>query len=132
MYGIGSLAINGSMSYDQRDKVVEKFKVEDQHRVLIFTKIGTVGLNLTVANVLILLVRIIFTIFQHSLTFSCRISNGPTPMKRKRLVASIAKASSARSQPTTFSLLVRLIISWRIWRGGKLRCLRHSLQPRSK
>lgn len=44
------------MSYDQRSKIVERFKTGTTHRVLIFTKVGTVGLNLTVADTIILLV----------------------------------------------------------------------------
>ena len=56
LHGISAAAINGSQSYDQRARTIEKFKTDPTLRVLIFSKIGTVGLNLTEADTLILLV----------------------------------------------------------------------------
>jgi TATA-binding protein-associated factor len=56
MYHVPAVAINGSMTYDQRAKVVNLFKTDPDCRVLVFSKVGTVGLNLTEADTIILLV----------------------------------------------------------------------------
>ncbi|KAJ2932839.1 hypothetical protein H1R20_g4266, partial [Candolleomyces eurysporus] len=55
MYKVPALAINGSMTYDQRAKVVERFRTDPTTRVLIFSKVGTTGLNLTEADTIIIL-----------------------------------------------------------------------------
>jgi SNF2 family DNA or RNA helicase len=62
LYGIKAVAINGSLTYERRARVVESFKEDAKIQVLIFSKVGSVGLNLTVADVLIFLVN-------HSLQF---------------------------------------------------------------
>ncbi|KAJ2911463.1 hypothetical protein MD484_g8951, partial [Candolleomyces efflorescens] len=41
VYKVSALAINGSMSYDNRAKVVDRFKTDPSNRVLIFSKVGT-------------------------------------------------------------------------------------------
>jgi SNF2 family DNA or RNA helicase len=56
VYKVAALAINGTMTYDQRAKVVGRFKTDPLSRVLILSKVGTVGLNLTEADTIILLV----------------------------------------------------------------------------
>ncbi|KAH6905669.1 hypothetical protein BKA70DRAFT_1225379 [Coprinopsis sp. MPI-PUGE-AT-0042] len=55
LYGINASAINGGLTYQQRAKVVDKFKTQPGLRILILSKVGTVGLNLTEADVLIFL-----------------------------------------------------------------------------
>ncbi|KAJ3564157.1 hypothetical protein NP233_g8477 [Leucocoprinus birnbaumii] len=54
LYGISSLTINGQMSFDQRDKCVKDFYSEkNETRVLIFSSVGSAGLNLAIADVVI-------------------------------------------------------------------------------
>lgn len=45
------------MSFPQRAKVVKQFCVDDKICVLIMSSVGSIGLNLTVASVIIFLVR---------------------------------------------------------------------------
>lgn len=87
LYGAQALAINGSMSYDQRARIVERFKQDAACRILIFTKVGTVGLNLTVADTIILLVRFTghaLAVYWRTLTPVCRINSGRMLMRIKR------------------------------------------------
>lgn len=63
------MAINGSLTYQQRAKIVAKFKADPTFRVLIFSKVGTVGLNLTEADILIFLVCYLLMNHLFPLTF---------------------------------------------------------------
>ncbi|KAF5331786.1 hypothetical protein D9758_018091 [Tetrapyrgos nigripes] len=56
LYGVKALSIDGKDDYDVRSATVEKFKKggEDDPRVLVFSVIGSEGLNLTEANIVIL------------------------------------------------------------------------------
>ena len=56
LYGIDSLAIDGSMSYEKRDKVVAEFHTPGSPRVFIFSSVGSAGLNLSIADVVIFFV----------------------------------------------------------------------------
>jgi SNF2 family DNA or RNA helicase len=56
LYGVDSLAIDGSMSFEKRDKVVAQFHAEDSPRVLIFSSVGSAGLNLSIASKVIFFV----------------------------------------------------------------------------
>lgn len=51
-----SLSINGSVSFEKRDKIVKKFVSPDSAQVLIFLSVGAAGLNLSVADVVIMFV----------------------------------------------------------------------------
>lgn len=42
---------------DERNEIVKKFNADPSARVLLFSNVGAVGLNLTVASVVILFVR---------------------------------------------------------------------------
>ncbi|KXN84276.1 SWI/SNF-like matrix-associated actin-dependent regulator [Leucoagaricus sp. SymC.cos] len=54
LYSVESLAINGKISFDQRDKRVKQFHKEDSKaRVLVFSSIGSAGLNLSIADIVI-------------------------------------------------------------------------------
>lgn len=57
LYGIETLAINGKLAFDKRDKMVKNL-YDDGHpaRVLIFSSVGSAGLNLAVADVVIFFV----------------------------------------------------------------------------
>jgi len=58
LYGVPSLSINGKISFAERNKRVVAFHSDDQpSRVLIFSSIGSTGLNLAIADVVILFVR---------------------------------------------------------------------------
>jgi hypothetical protein len=57
LYGIESLSINGAIPFKQRDMLVEEFVHKpDSPRVLIFSSIGSAGLNLPIADVVIFFV----------------------------------------------------------------------------
>lgn len=56
LYKIKYLYIDGQMSFQKRAKVVAQFCSDPQYRVLIMSSVGSVGLNLTVASVIIFLV----------------------------------------------------------------------------
>ncbi|KAK7434927.1 hypothetical protein VKT23_019930 [Stygiomarasmius scandens] len=53
LYGVQSLSIDGSMPFEKRDKIVAEFHKPDSPRVFIFSKVGSAGLNLSIANVVI-------------------------------------------------------------------------------
>ncbi|TFK17447.1 hypothetical protein FA15DRAFT_605046 [Coprinopsis marcescibilis] len=55
LHGIPVLSISGKTGYDQRAAVVNKFDNDPDSRVLIFSKVGSTGLNLTRASVIIFL-----------------------------------------------------------------------------
>lgn len=57
LYGVDSLAIDGSMSFEKRDKVVAQFHAENTPRVLIFSSVGSAGLNLSIASIVLFFVR---------------------------------------------------------------------------
>ncbi|KAG2136436.1 hypothetical protein DEU56DRAFT_756342 [Suillus clintonianus] len=51
---ISALALSGSNTIDERNDIIHKFNTVPEHRVLLFSTVGAVGLNLTVATVVIL------------------------------------------------------------------------------
>ncbi|KAJ3566667.1 hypothetical protein NP233_g6859 [Leucocoprinus birnbaumii] len=54
LYGVSSLAINGQMSFDKRDACITKLHdPKSEERVLIFSSVGSAGLNLAIADVVI-------------------------------------------------------------------------------
>ncbi|KAG5634213.1 hypothetical protein H0H81_002857 [Sphagnurus paluster] len=57
LYGVESLSIDGQMSFQERTKVVWQFCKGVKCRVLIISSVGTTGLNLTIANIIIFLVQ---------------------------------------------------------------------------
>jgi SNF2 family DNA or RNA helicase len=56
LYKIPHLHIDGRTSFDGRAKIIAKFVEDPSIRVLFFTSVGSVGLNLSVANIIIFLV----------------------------------------------------------------------------
>lgn len=56
LHCIDSLAIDGSMGYDKRDDVVAKFHASGGARVFIFSSVGSAGLNLSIADVVVFFV----------------------------------------------------------------------------
>ncbi|KAF5339073.1 hypothetical protein D9758_016463 [Tetrapyrgos nigripes] len=53
LYGVKSLRIDGSMSFRQRDIIVAEFILSGDIRVFIFSSVGSAGLNLSIADVII-------------------------------------------------------------------------------
>ena len=53
--------MDGDTSFEKRAKIVKQFNTDPTIRVLIFTSVGSSGLNLSVANHLIFLVCTPFT-----------------------------------------------------------------------
>lgn len=57
LYGVSSLTINGKISFDQRTKHVKEFyDNNNESRVLVFSSVGTAGLNLAIADIVIFFV----------------------------------------------------------------------------
>ena len=61
VHGVEAVFINGTQPFKTRSGIIKKFKEDPNTRCFIFSKVGAVGLNLTEANFMILLVRDIFT-----------------------------------------------------------------------
>ncbi len=57
LYGVDSLFIDGNMSFEKRNRVVSCFHEPNAPRVLIFSSVGSAGLNLSLAHIVIFLVR---------------------------------------------------------------------------
>jgi SNF2 family DNA or RNA helicase len=60
LYGIKYKHIDGSTLLHNRAKIVEQFCEGSEFRVLIISSVGSTGLNLSIASVIIFLVRVIF------------------------------------------------------------------------
>ncbi|KAH6886631.1 hypothetical protein BKA70DRAFT_1464552 [Coprinopsis sp. MPI-PUGE-AT-0042] len=58
LFQIPVLSISGRTSIKQRAKIIEIFNHDPHFRVLIFSRVGAVGLNLTRANIVIILVSL--------------------------------------------------------------------------
>jgi SNF2 family DNA or RNA helicase len=58
IHGVDCIEVNGTMSPTQRNEAIGKFKTSDRKgpRVLILSQVGMTGLNLPVANILIMIV----------------------------------------------------------------------------
>jgi superfamily II DNA/RNA helicase len=56
--GLRSLSIDGSMSFDKRDKIVLDFLSSKTIMILIFSSVGAAGLNLSRADTVIMFVSI--------------------------------------------------------------------------
>ncbi|KAG9308933.1 P-loop containing nucleoside triphosphate hydrolase protein [Chiua virens] len=54
VYGVDAAAINGTQTVEERDRTVLAFQNDKKCRVLLFSNVGAVGLNLTAATVVIL------------------------------------------------------------------------------
>lgn len=62
LYDIHPLELNGMMTIKQRVQSVQKFTQSAKSEVMIISNVAQVGLNLQVANILVILVRLIFII----------------------------------------------------------------------
>ena len=58
LYGIKHLHIDGQTTFQQRAKIVDKFCKDAGIRVLVISSVGSAGLNLSIASVIIFLVGI--------------------------------------------------------------------------
>jgi hypothetical protein len=57
LYSVECLSIDGNISFEKRDKIVAKFCNDDNApRILIFSSIGSAGLNLSIACKILLFV----------------------------------------------------------------------------
>ncbi|KAG1727539.1 P-loop containing nucleoside triphosphate hydrolase protein [Suillus lakei] len=54
MHNIFPLTLNGTHTVQERNEIIHKFTTVPEERVLLFSAVGAVGLNLTVANIVIL------------------------------------------------------------------------------
>lgn len=60
LYGINFLHITGRTPPAKRSEIVQQFKDDPTVQVLIFSSVGSVGLNLAMSSVIIFLVRPFF------------------------------------------------------------------------
>lgn len=58
LHGIDVMEYNGGMTQQQRGKVLEVFRANSGRRVLLLSNVGATGLNLDVANVLVIIVSV--------------------------------------------------------------------------
>lgn len=58
LHGINVLEYNGGMTQQQRGKVLEAFRASGGTRVLLLSNVGATGLNLDVANILVIIVSV--------------------------------------------------------------------------
>jgi SNF2 family DNA or RNA helicase len=56
LHHIVPLTLNGSHSTDERNLIINKFNTDPSARVLLFSNVGAVGLNLTIASIVVLFV----------------------------------------------------------------------------
>lgn len=63
LYGVKYVHIDGDMSFEERSRVVAQFCNDPEIRVLIFSHVGSMGLNLSIAVILIFLVSLHFILF---------------------------------------------------------------------
>ncbi|KAG1727537.1 P-loop containing nucleoside triphosphate hydrolase protein [Suillus lakei] len=54
LHNISALPLNGTHTVEERNETIHKFTTDPEERVLLLSNVGAVGLNLTVANVIIL------------------------------------------------------------------------------
>lgn len=57
LYGIQTLAIDGNVSFEKRAELIARFHEPKSERVFIFSTVGSAGLNLAIADVVIFFVR---------------------------------------------------------------------------
>jgi hypothetical protein len=63
LHGVESLAIDGTLSFEKRDRIVSQFHQPDSPRVLIISKVGSAGLNLSIADIVLYFVRHVARLF---------------------------------------------------------------------
>jgi SNF2 family DNA or RNA helicase len=56
MHDIEALSLNGTLTADERNETIRRFNTVPEDRVLLFSTVGAVGLNLTVATIVVLFV----------------------------------------------------------------------------
>jgi hypothetical protein len=56
MHNISPLILNGGLPIEDRTEIINQFTTNPAERVLLLSNVGAVGLNLTVANIVILFV----------------------------------------------------------------------------
>ncbi|KAF9534095.1 hypothetical protein CPB83DRAFT_757111, partial [Crepidotus variabilis] len=99
LYGIIHLSIDSNTPFDRRAEVVKKFCEEDEFRVLIFSSIGSVGLNLSRANIVVFLVRSPKQMNCSGFNECSRISRGPLRTSGRYLVVLIDSRRRRLSRP---------------------------------
>lgn len=66
IHGIDVMEYNGGMTQQQRGKVLEAFRDKGGRRVLLLSNVGATGLNLDVANILVIIVSVTSVTFLNS------------------------------------------------------------------
>ena len=58
LYGVDALSIDGNMSFEKRNRIITHFHEPNTPRILIFSSVGSAGLNLSIAHIVIFLVSL--------------------------------------------------------------------------
>ena len=91
------------MSFNARTHAIETFRSEDGPHVLLISQVGTTGLNLDFANIMVIVVSKISTNYQSPDEFSfLRISFGQNKNTSSSLVAYIDTLKERKSLSTAF------------------------------
>ncbi|TFK16560.1 hypothetical protein FA15DRAFT_607055, partial [Coprinopsis marcescibilis] len=105
--GIAAVAINGSLGYDQRAAVVAQFRNDPNCRVLIVSKVGTVGLNLTCADTMIFLVSHFFCLTPCTTTAHIRDRTSNGAQRRTNRHTDESVDADKRNPATLFTSTLR-------------------------
>lgn len=76
LHGIEAVLMNGSMPTSKRDEVLQCFNAQDGPRVMVISKVGTTGLNMSRASHTIILVST-------SLDIVCDLKNSPMNLAKE-------------------------------------------------
>ena len=60
IFGLDSLVVDGSMSFEKREQIISQFSKPGGPRILIISRIGSAGLNLSIADIIIFFVNVLF------------------------------------------------------------------------
>ncbi|KAJ8690094.1 hypothetical protein PTI98_012931 [Pleurotus ostreatus] len=71
LHGIQPLWIDGGMNTRARSKIVKKFHASDEFRVLIISSVGSTGLNLAIANIVVFVDQPWSALEQHQIENRC-------------------------------------------------------------
>jgi hypothetical protein len=110
-YNIPHLYIDGDITYEARAKITSKFTSDPAIRVLFFSSVGAIGLNLSIANIVIFLVCYVIHLTRTSSDPFFRTSLGVLRMSDKFRVAPTVNHSKRMFVATTCSRMEHQLFS---------------------
>lgn len=90
MHNISPLILNGGLPVEDRTEIIHQFTTNPAERVLLLSNVGAVGLNLTVANIVILFVSLqpsAELLLPHAHAGPVLVKNAGEPDHRPRLAS---------------------------------------------